>query len=34
MGKEIIGGVDSHQDLHTAVAVTLEVHGARKRRVS
>ena len=24
MGKEIIGGVDTHQDLHTAAAVTLE----------
>ena len=24
MGKEIIGGVDIHQDLHTGAAVTLE----------
>ena len=24
VGKEIIGGVDTHQDLHTAAAVTLE----------
>ena len=24
MGKEIIGGVDTHQDLHAAAAVTLE----------